>query len=164
MLCVVRTPDGTGSTPAARILAEAHVGPLAGLHPLPGVPGHVVSAGVDGTLRVWQVASGSVSSRRTFSSAQTSLAVATVVPIAVIGSGTGVLRVVGLSVEESRPLPVLFRWVDERMGMDPMQVHAWTCVFVCVCVPVLLYQGIDAFFLLMPYNPVALTISEFYIF
>ncbi|KAG1655669.1 hypothetical protein FOA52_011797 [Chlamydomonas sp. UWO 241] len=95
-------------------LAEAHVGPVAGLAPFPGVPHHVVSAGADGTLRVWHAPTGVVVSKRTFSSAQTALAVAASCPLAALGSETGVLRIVELTgtagdTSAGRPLPVLFR-------------------------------------------------------
>ncbi|GAX77753.1 hypothetical protein CEUSTIGMA_g5196.t1 [Chlamydomonas eustigma] len=97
-------------------LVEAHAGDVTGMAPHPGREGAVLSCGVDGTVRVWNLVSSPglppqcrCESRRTFSSAQTAIATSQKYPVAAIGSETGVLRLVSLSETSTRALQVTFR-------------------------------------------------------
>ena len=100
---VVNTPsDEAGAPPAvARSISkelDAHAGAIVRLEALPGGT-HVVTAGADGTLRVWGVPaiSGGILQlvgKRQFSSSQTCLAAAAHSPhaMACVGGETGVVR------------------------------------------------------------------------
>ncbi|GBF90834.1 cilia- and flagella-associated protein [Raphidocelis subcapitata] len=105
-------PVGGAAQPAAvpsvEPLADCHAGSVMGLARLPGAAGRVLSAGEDGSLRLWDAAGGGqlVGRRDCPGAALTSLAAAARAPLAAVGSAAGVLRLV--STADGR-LPLVWR-------------------------------------------------------
>jgi WD40 repeat protein len=113
---------GGAAAPAVEPLADCHAGAITGLAALPGGAGKLLSAGEDGSLRVWDAeAGGQLAGRRDFAGARlTAVAAASGRrALAAVGSGSGVLRVV--STAEHRSLPVLWRG---RLGRGPLTALA----------------------------------------
>jgi WD40 repeat protein len=101
-------PASGAVAPAAEALADCHGAGVAGLAQLPGTAGRVLSAGADGSLRLWDAACGGqlVGRRDCPGAALTSVAAAARLPLAAAGSAAGVLRVVSTS---DSTLPLVWR-------------------------------------------------------
>ena len=85
----------------SRVLVDGHVGAVAALVPHPVGGPAAVSAGADGTLRVWDASpesgGGAAVARRAFAAGLMCLAASPVgLPLVAVGSETGVLRLVVL--------------------------------------------------------------------
>jgi WD40 repeat protein len=110
------TAARAGYTVAAPLL-DCHVGRIACIVPHPG-GGAFVSAGADGSVRVWSASDGCLVARKAFSSAQSALAAANPgVALVAVGGDTGVVRLLALPPaaaaaspqDAPQPLRVLFR-------------------------------------------------------
>jgi WD40 repeat protein len=86
-------PAPGGGAMEPQLLGDFHAGPIAGAAAHADGQ-HVLTAGADGSLRMWHATDGALRGKRTFSSAQTCLAAAACLPLAVLGSETGVVRCV----------------------------------------------------------------------
>lgn len=101
--------EAAGGQPQVEPLADCHAGEITGVAPLPGAPGQLLSAGTDGSLRVWDAAAGGqLVGRADCPGAQlTALAACGARAVAAVGSAAGVLRLVGTG--DVRRLPLLWR-------------------------------------------------------
>eukprot|EP00798_Chlamydomonas_sp_ICE-L_P009992 gene9993-7873_t len=101
-------PLGPKDSMTSTCFVDSHVGRVTGLCPHQS-ENQVVSCGEDGSVRLWDMGLRKTVRKRTFSSAQTCLAVSRSRPMAAVGSETGVIRLVLLSSYSSQPLQVTWR-------------------------------------------------------
>ncbi|KAI8473608.1 MAG: hypothetical protein J3K34DRAFT_518892 [Monoraphidium minutum] len=122
-----RPPSALSAAPASAALveplADCHAGGVAALAPLPGSRGHVLSAGADGSLRVWDAAGGGqIAGRRDFRGARlTALAACARHALVAAGSARGVLRLV--STADEGALPLVWR---ARLARGPLSALAFS--------------------------------------
>lgn len=106
-------------------VADCHAGAITALRALPSSPGKLLSAGNDGSLRVWDAAGGGqMCARRDLAACRpTAMAACATRGLVAVGSHGGVLRLVAVAGGSSDELPVVWR---ARLGRGPISHLAFS--------------------------------------
>jgi WD40 repeat protein len=122
LLTISFSPNISSSTqmppPDIRVLSDTHCGrPTSAT--ATGRRGEVATVGADGSLRLWDAASATVATKRTFSAPLTAVAASSDTGLVAVGASSGLIRIVALGGTSSSSIDVVSR---VRVSRGPVDV------------------------------------------